>query len=123
MEILFEQNETRNIEKITKKDPLLTQILFSSLIKMITFKRYGEIGFDTGIVMDGQKLVLLESENMDPQQTLKQIILEEREIILKNNQSFLRKNVTNDIFQRYIIDFRKRKLVLLMMNIARIMYI
>lgn len=28
MEILFEQNETRNIEKITKKDPLLTQILF-----------------------------------------------------------------------------------------------
>ncbi|MCB4994270.1 mutanobactin A non-ribosomal peptide synthetase MubA [Streptococcus mutans] len=109
MEILFEQNETRNIEKITKKDPLLTQILFSSLIKMITFKRYGEIGFDTGIVMDSQKLVLLESENMDPQQTLKQIILEEREIILKNNQSFLRKNVTNDIFQRYIIDFRKKK--------------
>ena len=46
---------------------------------------------------------------MDPQQTLKQIILEEREIILKNNQSFLRKNVTNDIFQRYIIDFRKKE--------------
>ena len=44
----------RNIEKITKRS-FIDADSFSSLIKMITFKRYGEIGFDTGIVMDGQK--------------------------------------------------------------------
>lgn len=109
MKVIFDRNETKNIEKITKKDPLLTQILFSCLIKMITFKRYGEIEFNTGIVIDDQKVVSIESERMDLHQTLKQIILVERDNILKNNRSFLRQDVSNDISQRYIIDFRKKR--------------
>lgn len=75
---------------------------------MITFKRYGEIEFNTGIVIDDQKVVSIESERMDLHQTLKQIILVERDNILKNNRSFLRQDVSNDISQRYIIDFRKK---------------
>lgn len=100
----FNTDQTDNIEKITKGDSLLTEILISSLLKIILFKVKGIKNYTSYLENSGEKSAV-DSNHIDSKKSIREIIINEREKLLNSSKSFKKNSVQPEDTQEIYIKF------------------